>query len=568
MVNTAIRALLFVLTACAVTEAVLLAEDTPRLSVIATLFQISGLEAVDNIKLYWNIIENATFYRVLRSTSADSSFTKIATVSGNIFDDYGLEVGKKTYYQVKAYSTTKMLLAQAKTDATPYIQPGTYLTYDNTVTSILSIRSNLQSGGIFYRYNYHSDANGFLDIKQQTSTNGLTFAGSASVLNRTSVCASIRGKHCRLEGVTIVQNPATSNFVLWAHLENSMNYTTAQVAVAEAVPGRPFHFIGTYRPLGYQSRDLTIFGDTDGSGYLISTTNGNSDMNMYKLNQNWTRIDSLLSTILVNQWREAPAMVHVSDWYYLFTSDTAGWYPSQGLYISSKSVAGPWSELREPGNTATFGAQSGGIFQSGKNYAMMANQWISGSQLMLPLTFKNGYATYGFYRAVKYNPINGDIVPVQSGRIISINKPSYSDRTKMYKNNGPNKANDGEMSSVDNGFVPSSVPFKWEVDLLIASKISQIDITFQMIKGSETASAYQIRASLDGINYDTIVNKTENTSVGFISSSISSAQPYRYVQIAVSKVTNVHNNQQPPFGRGLIEVLIYSKWDTVVGIRG
>ena len=59
-------------------------------------------------------------------------------------------------------------------------------------------------------------------------------------------------------------NAANAEFVLWFHAD-SAEYADAEVGVASSrvVDGR-YEFLGTFRPLGKQSRDMTVWQDEDG----------------------------------------------------------------------------------------------------------------------------------------------------------------------------------------------------------------------------------------------------------------------------------------------------------------
>jgi hypothetical protein len=545
--------------------------DTFALGAFATAFQLSGEFAVNNIKVDWSLVAGASIYLIFRASDSEPSFRQISTALGNTFDDYGLGVGETYYYLVEALASNGAALGQStEARATTFFPGDNYNTYDNTIATSFAPKSNLESEGQYYQYNYESDANGFLQIVQQTSTNGFDFVGNAVVLNRSEVCASVAGGYCILQSVNIVQNPTTGNFVLWAHLENNVDYNLAQVAVAEAVPGQPFTFIGTYQPKGQQSRDLTFFEDIDGSGYLISAANGNQDLNLYNLSSNWTAIISWQATLLAGQAREAPAMVRVKNYYYLFTSNTAGWYPSQGQYISTLDLAGLWSESRDIGNTANFGAQSGQIVTLGDQMVMMANRWgaewawpeESNSQRMLPISFDKGYASYGFYDTIMYNLTNVSIVPVQSGRILSIGKPAdcaglSAGAHDLTLKDTASKANNGIQTDEDIYFTSNSVPFWWQVDLQARSLISQIDITTHLVKGSETYYGYTIMGSLDGSNYVLFADGSTNTAVGFVSNKIENPSMVRYILFNVSRVVNVQTDHEADWARGVVEIMVY-----------
>ena len=65
----------------------------------------------DSLKISWKKIAGATGYRVYRSTSANGEYKKIKTLKGGSklsYTDDGLTCGKKYYYKVRAYRTSKL----------------------------------------------------------------------------------------------------------------------------------------------------------------------------------------------------------------------------------------------------------------------------------------------------------------------------------------------------------------------------------------------------------------------------------------------------------------------------
>lgn len=73
-----------------------------------------------------------------------------------------------------------------------------------------------------------------------------------------------------LERPKVIYNASTGKYVLWAHIDSS-SYGEAKVGVAtgDSVCGE-YEYLGSWRPLGYQSRDIGLFQDDDGSAYLLS----------------------------------------------------------------------------------------------------------------------------------------------------------------------------------------------------------------------------------------------------------------------------------------------------------
>ena len=112
-----------------------------------------------------------------------------------------------------------------------------------------------------------------------------------------------------IERPKVMYNASTGKFVMWMHKETATDYVQARaaVAVSDAVDG-DYSYQGSFRPLDtYMSRDITVYVDDDGAGYMISSANENRDLNVYRLTADYTQVAQL-----VRSWpgdvREAPAM--------------------------------------------------------------------------------------------------------------------------------------------------------------------------------------------------------------------------------------------------------------------
>lgn len=78
----------------------------------------------------------------------------------------------------------------------------------------------------------------------------------------------------KVERPKVIYNSTTGKYVMWMHYENAADYSLGRVAVAssDSVCGN-YTYHGSFRPLNYESRDMTVFKDDDGSAYLISASN-------------------------------------------------------------------------------------------------------------------------------------------------------------------------------------------------------------------------------------------------------------------------------------------------------
>lgn len=73
-----------------------------------------------------------------------------------------------------------------------------------------------------------------------------------------------------VERPKVIYNEATATYVMYLHIDSS-NYGEAEIGVAtsETVCG-DYVYIGSSRPLGFESRDIGLFKDDDGSAYLLT----------------------------------------------------------------------------------------------------------------------------------------------------------------------------------------------------------------------------------------------------------------------------------------------------------
>lgn len=73
-----------------------------------------------------------------------------------------------------------------------------------------------------------------------------------------------------VERPKVIYNSSTKKYVLYMHIDDS-SYSEAKVGVAtgDTVCGS-YDYLGSWQPLGYQSRDIGLFQDDDGSAYLLT----------------------------------------------------------------------------------------------------------------------------------------------------------------------------------------------------------------------------------------------------------------------------------------------------------
>ena len=245
---------------------------------------------------------------------------------------------------------------------------------------------------------------------------GLAFEAFDTELNKTftetMLSDSILGTEGRIERPKVMYNSKNDTYVMWMHLENGGGYqlSAAGVAVSEDGPTGPFRWLGCGYPVWDKSatyngtekqtyRDMNVFVDDDGEGYIFYASEGNPTMYVARLNDDYTWIDveglesgvdyvvpkmteissagvdydfpSYTATqmkydrkTLKNEngrwsraicqiqdngyvWeayaqREAPAPIKYNGTYYLVTSGCSGWWPNIIIALKADDVLGPY----------------------------------------------------------------------------------------------------------------------------------------------------------------------------------------------------------------------------------
>ncbi|MGW0187827.1 RICIN domain-containing protein [Streptomyces sp. NPDC003362] len=204
-----------------------------------------------------------------------------------------------------------------------------------------------------------------------------------------------------IERPKVMYNAATGKFVMWMHKENGSDYGEARAAVAisDTVDG-DYTWRGSFRPLGqHMSRDITVFVDTDGTGYMVSAARENYDLHIYRLTADYTGVASLVANPWPGGHREAPALFKRGGVYFMLTSGATGWNPNQQQYATATSLAGPWSSMANVGDTTAYGSQTAYVLplqgSAATSYLYLGDRWgdsfggtVGDSRYVwLPLTF-------------------------------------------------------------------------------------------------------------------------------------------------------------------------------------
>ena len=126
----------------------------------------------------------------------------------------------------------------------------------------------VQVGKTYYWFGEdHSNGAAFKDVPCYSSTDlaHWTFRGDAL----TRQPSGDLGPNRVVERPKVIYNRRTKQYVMYVHVD-SPNYSEAKLGVATSVSVTgPYTYLGSFRPMGHQSRDMTLFQDTDGTAYVV-----------------------------------------------------------------------------------------------------------------------------------------------------------------------------------------------------------------------------------------------------------------------------------------------------------
>ncbi len=267
----------------------------------------------------------------------------------------------------------------------------------------------IKVGSYYYWFGENRNPDGtFFAVSCYRSTDLVNWEFRDNVLTQKSAAELNRAN---IERPKVIYNATTGQYVMWMHWENGTDYTASRAAVASSssVDGN-YTYLGSARPMmgtgvvdhgiaGYQSRDATLFVDSDGQAYFISASNENYDLNLYRLKSDYLSIDTLAAVLFPGGHREAPALWKRNGVYFLLTSAATGWSPNQAAYATSSSLASGWSAWSNVGDATTFYSQSTFVLPvagaAGTAYLYMGDRWAGAwagpvndsTYIFLPISF-------------------------------------------------------------------------------------------------------------------------------------------------------------------------------------
>ncbi len=246
---------------------------------------------------------------------------------------------------------------------------------------------------------YRTEAGGISCYSSKDLCNW-TFEGIVLEPEMTDTTSDLHYSHV-LERPKVIYNDKTGQFVMWLHVDSDdYSKAAAGVAVCDKPDGK-FTYLGSMRPNGQMSRDMTLFKDDDGKAYHIYSSEQNATLHISLLSDDYLHPTGHYTRNFINRHREAPAIFKHDQKYYMITSGCSGWNPNQAEYAIADSVLGIWTVKGNPcigeNSGQTFLAQSTFVLpvhgDKGSTYIAMFDRWnktdlIDSRYVWLPIIFK------------------------------------------------------------------------------------------------------------------------------------------------------------------------------------
>ncbi len=265
----------------------------------------------------------------------------------------------------------------------------------------------LYSNGVYYWYGENKNTKTYLvNGEPHADVIGISVYTSTDLYNWTYHGLALPGTSTGdlaptnvLERPKVLYNASTGKYVMWMHVDTG-DYAKASVGVAVAdSPLGPFVYQGSFRPLGLESRDMTVFQDDDGTAYVVFATDHNRSIRIAEMTPDYLGLTGDVSQpYSTPDQREAPILVKQNGSYFLITSQATWFAPNAAMYAVASSPMGPYTIVGNPaygaGASTTYNSQGAFVFQdvATGQYIFMADRWNtadlgSSRYVWLPLNF-------------------------------------------------------------------------------------------------------------------------------------------------------------------------------------
>lgn len=262
---------------------------------------------------------------------------------------------------------------------------------------------------------------------------------------------SAENERFAIERPKIIYNDKNEMYYMWFHLELNGKYNTGMIGIAESKSlTKPFKFIRKFWPnsgvnpidsqfsksahnlfvntldaeekfkmnfsRGSMFRDMTLFKDDNGKGYVIYESDGNKSIHIAEMNDDFSSLSGKYIRILIGDMNEAPAVMKNKGKYYLITSGVNGFAPSKARLAVADEMLGSWTVENTPIKSddardikTTFNSQGTYIFRipGSDKYIFMADRWDlknldKSTYVWLPLAMEDGLPIIKWHETWKY----------------------------------------------------------------------------------------------------------------------------------------------------------------------
>ena len=134
---------------------------------------------------------------------------------------------------------------------------------------------------------------------------------------------------------------------MYLHVDGRGDYIYAHIGTAVSdSPTGPFTFLNALQFQGFESRDIGVFQDEDGTGYLLSEDREHGT-HIYRLSDDYLSIVEDVACLKGTNYQfgyESPILVKRDGIYYWFGSQLTGWDCNDNMFATATDLHGPWSD--------------------------------------------------------------------------------------------------------------------------------------------------------------------------------------------------------------------------------
>lgn len=322
---------------------------------------------------------------------------------------------KKLSQEVEALQTALVQYCQTRPDGWVTIQNGRLWQTPEGEPVQAHAAGFIRVGDLWYMCGEDRAHSWNPDVNLYSSTDLIHWRFERKIIEN-GVTSPELGRRRMIERPKLLWNAATGKYVVWCHWEAS-NYGASEAACLEcdSVNG-PYRLVWSGRPQGIKSRDCNVFQDRDGQAYFISTTTENTDLGLFALTPDYR--DTQDHTVLFpGQRREAPAIVHIGERYFMFSSACTGWDPNQCKMAYSNDLRTGWTPLEPIGNPYAFDTQAAAILEirgtRATTYLYVGDRWQDprlpeSKTILFPITFSGTECDFTYRERFDLNLLTGE----------------------------------------------------------------------------------------------------------------------------------------------------------------